>query len=236
MQISPPRNQESPQSPSVLAVLRALHPDRPLRLRGAPGGRITGDDDAAASWRDSAGPVPTEMIAAQPRIVVEYDNDAALLRCQRLGHSDGAGIITLNAEPIRVRLTTVTSTSTSSTTASQLTGHVSPLLRWRLRIRRRLLRRLSAHAQTTGDTSLVRGNQRTPELAALFDVSAVAMRVRLSQLGLAAAPYTREARNQSMRADCARRPGHRYERQLSAHWPLGPANSKSLLDALELDR
>ena len=80
------------------------------------------------------------------------------------------------------------------------------------------------------------GTQRTPELAALFDVSAVAMRVRLSQLGLAAAPYTREARNQSMRADCARRPGHRYERQLSAHWPLGPANSKSLLDALELDR
>ena len=76
MQISPPRNQESPQSPSVLAVLRALHPDRPLTvLRGAPGGRITGDDDAAASWsRQPARPVPTEMIAAQPRIVVEYDN------------------------------------------------------------------------------------------------------------------------------------------------------------------
>ncbi len=211
--------------PSVLSVLRALLPRRPLQLFEAlPIAELQANRFLALSGSGDELPVPTDIVTSLPRILVEYDAAMPVSGASDWDSARRSWVITLNAlEPETrnrfslfheykhiidheaprvltvVRDRTYFGLSPEEYLAEYFAGCVL--------MPKRLLKR------AWGD-----GIQRPADLAELFDVSARAMEVRLAQLRL-----TEPTPRCTGRLVTARRPYIRagrgsYHRQFSGNW------------------
>lgn len=202
---------------SVLASLRALLPNRPLRLFEAlriaelQANRLLEIADVETS------PVPSEIITRLPRITVDYDLDMPCSGASDWDTRRKSWVITLNAlEPdTRQRFSLaheywhiVAHSSPGLDDHGSLTvmgrepaEAVAEYFAACLLMPKRLVKR--AWGQ---------GHQRLTELSDLFDVSPKAMKIRLEQLGLVDRAARCEARHH--RAGRSSFPA-RYRRALS---------------------
>lgn len=181
--------------PSVLSRLRALAPPRTITITEAM--RVA---ELQAAWllslsRVQQGPVPSEIVTALPRLLVDYDFD---MPDQASGASDwdcrrGCWVVTLNPRHSdeRQRFTLLHE-------FKHIVDHGHPGLRLSAinRGRRYNLTPVEFVADYFAGCVLVPktmlkrawggGIQTTRQLAALFEVSERAMQVRLQQTGLTA--------------------------------------------------
>jgi len=221
-----PNNSSGLGTPSVLATLRALTPNRQLRFSEALRIAELQANRLLELRGVSEAAVPNEVVTALPRITVEYEVDMPVSGASCWDTACRTWVISLNAleadtrhrfsllheykhiidhtrsEPIH--------TGSARQTANEQAEQVADYFAGCALMPKRLVKR--AWGQ---------GLQRPRDLADLFDVSPLAMQVRLSQLGLTeplrrCLPPPRTATRRTIT------PPHRrsYHRQLAPIWPI----------------
>lgn len=220
------------ETPSVLTTLRALIPNR--RLQFAEALRIAElQANRLLELRQVSEPaVPSETITGLPRVVVEYALDMPVSGASCWDADRRAWVITLNAmEPdTRHRFSLLHEykhivdhgrsqliyTGSAQRTAEEQAEQVADYFAGCALMPKRLVKRAWGNRI-----------QRPGDLAELFDVSPMAMQVRLAQLGLSE-PMRRCL---PPRAVAYRNfgPPHRrsYDRQLASTWTVPAALSEA---------
>jgi len=210
-------NYQTSETPSVLAALRALLPNR-LLLMGEARRLAELQANRLLSLRSvTTAPVPTEIATDLPGITVDYDLDMPASGASDWDSHHRRWVITLCASEPDTRHRVTLLHEYKHIIDYGHPGIAQPTSGYRGRPPAEVVADYFAGCvlmpKRLVKAAYYSGTQRLTDLAELFDVSQAAMQVRLNQLGLTD-PTTRCAPGTTREQTQTSRPGH-YQRAFS---------------------